>query len=329
MSFVPSVKYLKSSDGTRIYAEAVGDISNPSLVFTHGVSLSSAIFDDLFADERLLDNFYLVRGPPCSCSWFVRYDMRGHGRSDKPETMRGYESHLYASDFHAVRTAFRLDRPIFVGWSLGATVVADICAYLRPCPLSGVVFISALPYTGSGMQAVGKPEILSVIPHLLPTSTSNITQTKSLITSFVESFFGNPDRVPFSVKTSWMGMSALQPPSVTEFVFTRPQDPGPMFMEGRKGLQLLCICGANDPFVDGGAVVREMRPYFPNITEISVPGGSHAVFYDQREEVVQALLEFGRRVLGKKVTMSKRILVGKIWAGKKKFSFDHTTSPMR
>ncbi|TFK50523.1 alpha/beta-hydrolase [Heliocybe sulcata] len=318
MSFAPSIKYLRSSDGARIYAEAVGDFNKPSLVFTHGVSLSSAIFDDLFTDERLLANFYLVR-----------YDMRGHGRSDKPETMEGYESHLYASDFAAVATAFNLIKPSYPNSYFAATVVADICAHLRPCPIAGAVFISALPYIGPVMQSVGKSTILSIIPHLLPSSESNITQVKTLLTSFIDSCFGNPERVPFAVKTSWVGMAALQPPSVTEFVFTRAQDPQPMFNEGQKGLPLLCICGADDPFVDGQAVVREMKPHFPKLTDISVPGGSHAVFYDQREDVVAALLVFGAKVMGKKVTIPKRILVGKIWAAKKKFSIDQTTSPTR
>ncbi|EPQ51442.1 alpha/beta-hydrolase [Gloeophyllum trabeum ATCC 11539] len=316
MSFIPSTRYLRSSDGARIYAEAVGDSQKPSLVFTHGVSLSAAIFDDLFRDERLLDNFYLVR-----------YDMRGHGRSDKPETMEGYQSHLYADDFSAVVSAFDLVKPIFVGWSLGATVVADICANIRPLPLAGAVFISALPYIGPVMQSVGKPDILSVIPQMLPSSTASITEVKSLLARFVDSCFNDPDRVPFAVKTAWIGMTALQSPTVTGLVFSRPQDPAPLFEAGRKGLPLLCVCGAADPYVDGQAVVDEMRPHFPQLSAVSVAGGSHAVFYDQREDVVQALLEFGKKIYGKRITVTRKILVGKkIWSTRKKFSFDHVAS---
>lgn len=54
-------KYLKSSDGTTIYAEAKGDSSKPSIVFLHGFTLSAAVWDGLFDDPKLLDKFYLVR----------------------------------------------------------------------------------------------------------------------------------------------------------------------------------------------------------------------------------------------------------------------------
>lgn len=42
--------------------------------------------------------------------------MRGHGRSVKPEDMKGYTSQLYADDFEAVKKSFSLRKPIVVGW---------------------------------------------------------------------------------------------------------------------------------------------------------------------------------------------------------------------
>ena len=46
----------------------------------------------------------------------VRYDLRGHGRSDKPDDAEGYESLKFAEDFAGVKLAFGLDKPIIVGW---------------------------------------------------------------------------------------------------------------------------------------------------------------------------------------------------------------------
>lgn len=48
----------------------------------------------------------------------VRYDMRGHGRSDKPTSPDAHTSVRYAQDFSAVSRAFSLDKPVFVGWSV-------------------------------------------------------------------------------------------------------------------------------------------------------------------------------------------------------------------
>ncbi|KAJ7033427.1 hypothetical protein C8F04DRAFT_957693 [Mycena alexandri] len=98
-------KPCSSSDGTLIYAEASGNLTNPSVVFAHGFALRGIVFDKLFSDPRMLDKFYLVR-----------YDVRGNGRSGRPTAAAEYASSLYAADFSAVAKEFSLDKPVFVGW---------------------------------------------------------------------------------------------------------------------------------------------------------------------------------------------------------------------
>ena len=56
----PVCKTVRSSDDTLIYAEAIGNPKKPHVVFVHGISLSGAVFDNLFADECLLDSLYMV-----------------------------------------------------------------------------------------------------------------------------------------------------------------------------------------------------------------------------------------------------------------------------
>jgi pimeloyl-ACP methyl ester carboxylesterase len=46
----------------------------------------------------------------------VRYDMRGHGRSDKPVSEGSYDSQRYVDDFEAVSKAFNLSKPYYAGW---------------------------------------------------------------------------------------------------------------------------------------------------------------------------------------------------------------------
>lgn len=55
------VKNITSEDGTAIYADAIGDPSKPQIVFIHGLCLSGAVFDDVFADVRYSSEFYMVR----------------------------------------------------------------------------------------------------------------------------------------------------------------------------------------------------------------------------------------------------------------------------
>lgn len=56
-----TVKYLTSSDGTTIYADAVGNTEGPNMIFVHGHSLSAAVFDDIFKAEKYSQNFFFVR----------------------------------------------------------------------------------------------------------------------------------------------------------------------------------------------------------------------------------------------------------------------------
>ena len=59
----------------------------------------------------------------------VRFDLRGHGDSDKPASPEAYaDAARWADDVAAVIAAARLRRPVLVGWSLGGYVAG---AYLR------------------------------------------------------------------------------------------------------------------------------------------------------------------------------------------------------
>ena len=58
-----SSKFVTSKDGTKIWADAVGDPSKPSVVFIPGASASALVFDRQFEDPELTKNLHLVRHP--------------------------------------------------------------------------------------------------------------------------------------------------------------------------------------------------------------------------------------------------------------------------
>lgn len=60
MSFDTTSKVLTSSDGTEIYAEAVGNPLKPHVVFVHGFTLSGAVFDRIFLNAKFQESYYLV-----------------------------------------------------------------------------------------------------------------------------------------------------------------------------------------------------------------------------------------------------------------------------
>ncbi|RPD75403.1 alpha/beta-hydrolase [Lentinus tigrinus ALCF2SS1-7] len=278
------VKTPRSADGTRIHAEAVGNPRNPHVVFIHEATLCCLVYDELFQDARLTDHLYLVR-----------YDLRCHGRSGITRTAESQHSSLYASDFAAVAGAFGLHRPIIVAWGFGAAVVADICAHINPPPIAGIVYIAPLPFLGPTMTQLITPRMLGIAQTLITThDTATSGRAK---TDFVNGVVaGSACRVPDTMKAAWLGRSILQDAEVTAHVLSRTHDPVRLLELGRQGLPLLVLVGADDALVDGGAVVRELRRHFRNAETHVVPGSSHALFVDHRDEFVGLLLVFVGRL---------------------------------
>jgi pimeloyl-ACP methyl ester carboxylesterase len=251
-------------------------------VFIHGLALSGAIFDDLFTDNRLLANFYLVS-----------YDMRGFGRSDKPDTVEEHSSLLYANDFKAVCAEFKLVRPILVGWSLGATVAADVCTYLGSDFISAIIFASGLPYIGPIMNDVGTPTILGFLPGLFSEDAVLASQTRH---AFADTLFNKPEEVPLAFKWTLVGCASLLYPKVAQAALSRSQDPSALFDAGAKGVPLFMISGDADKQVRGDVTAREMLSYFPHAEVYNVQGGSHMPFYEHRDEFISQITKFSKKV---------------------------------
>ncbi|KAF8994594.1 Alpha/Beta hydrolase protein [Cyathus striatus] len=278
-------KFVTSSDGRKIHARATGNSRKPALVFIHGLALSGDIFDDLFTDERLLSNFYLVS-----------YDMRGFGRSDKPDTVEEHSSLLYANDFKAVSAEFKLIRPILVGWysrSLGAIVAADVCQYLGSDFISAIIYVSGLPYIGPIMNDVGTPVVLGFLPGLFSEDAAVASKTRH---GFVDSLFNKPEGVPLSYKWFLVGCATLLYPKVAQAALSRSQDPSALFEAGAKGVPLLMISGDADKQVRGAVTAKEMLVHFPHAEVYNVKGGSHMPFYEHREEFITQLTRFSKKV---------------------------------
>lgn len=54
-----ATELVTSSDGSTIYAEAVGDPTHPALVLVPGYTLSTMVFDKQFHDPRLRNELYM------------------------------------------------------------------------------------------------------------------------------------------------------------------------------------------------------------------------------------------------------------------------------
>src|SRR5437867_9081379 len=96
------------ANGVTLHVEAEGD--GRPIVFVHGVMMSGRFFQRQLAHVP-------------SSHRAVVPDLRGHGGSEK--VLHGHTVSNYAVDLHQLFTARRIERPVLVGWSMGAMVVYE------------------------------------------------------------------------------------------------------------------------------------------------------------------------------------------------------------
>ncbi len=156
-SVVRSVRLhtIRGGGGLELCAAEAGNPQGPALLFVHGFCQS------LQAWQKQL------QGPLAQDFHLVAMDLRGHGRSAKPEGAY-VESRLWAEDLHAAITTLGLKRPLLVGWSYGGVVIIDYLRHYGQENVAGVHFVDALTRLGKPeFFADFGPDFLQLIPGLL------------------------------------------------------------------------------------------------------------------------------------------------------------------
>lgn len=94
-----------SHNGGNIYYEIKG--KGFPIVFVHGGNMDSRIWDDqfnVFAESNRV----------------IRYDVRGFGKSERPQ-----QSYSHVEDLYVLLSHLHLDKVVFVGLSLGSRIIID------------------------------------------------------------------------------------------------------------------------------------------------------------------------------------------------------------
>ncbi|KAF7344679.1 putative oxidoreductase ephD [Mycena venus] len=216
ISAVAPGRFVTSADGTKIFAEARGNPLKPAIVFIHGFGLGAMAFNEIFDDPLWLLQVYLVR-----------YDTRGHGRSDKPTNAAAWVSQRLAEDFDAVRLILRISYPS-----------------TPPNYISGIIYDAAVPYMASIFN-VGSPAAVATVPGL--TTTTNVTQFQAAYIQFIN--LCHP-ALEWNFYLACLGDGVVQPRADAQFLFTRTQNSTGLLEAGTSGaLPLLAIFGGNDKVV--------------------------------------------------------------------------------
>ena len=119
----------------RLAAQGVAQGEAPVVVFVHGLLTDS------------LASYYFTLGPAFAAAGVdvIMYDLRGHGRSDRPAC--GYHVETFVDDLAALLAALGETRPVHVvGNSFGGTIAVGLAAWY-PELVATVTMIESEPPT--------------------------------------------------------------------------------------------------------------------------------------------------------------------------------------
>ncbi|ANH68869.1 alpha/beta fold hydrolase [Mitsuaria sp. 7] len=122
-----------SPDGVPLSVQEYGDPSGTPVIFVHGLLGSHLSWQAQ------------VGSPALQRHRLITFDLRGHGQSGKPsEPERYVEGRRWGQDLASVISASGAQRPVLVGWSLGAAVISNYLAAQGDAAVAGVVYVGGV-----------------------------------------------------------------------------------------------------------------------------------------------------------------------------------------
>ncbi|EXX75730.1 uncharacterized protein OCT59_015702 [Rhizophagus irregularis] len=203
-----SVAYtLKTSDGMTISVEERGDISKPTIIFTHGFFSNKLAWEPTFTSPDMSEKYHLVR-----------WDLRGMGDSSKDSDTDKYNDiELYAEDIKLIvdnikekKGKGKKDNPkiILVTWSTGSIVSLSYFNITGETNVDGYVSV------GNNFISFQNDNVFTEYSKLtigsIVTSHTYILILDSL-NNLIKSFTSPNNQFPQSTMNFFLGSAAYSP----------------------------------------------------------------------------------------------------------------------
>jgi N-formylmaleamate deformylase len=264
---VPATGRWVLSRGPRLHLLDYGPEGRTPLVVVPGIT-SPAISMD-----------FVVRGVTDLVRPIV-LDVRGRGLSDNGDA---YDLATYAGDVEAVVRGLRLERPILLGHSMGARIVAAVAAAGR-VGLGGTVLVDP-PMSGPGRGPY---------PTTLEAFLGQLDQARrGTDADEVAASWPRWPRREQELRARWLGSISRDAIVAThegfeseDFFATWPSVPAPTVL----------VHGGDSPVVTA-AGAEEAAKANPDAAVVAVPGTGHMVFWDDPAAALGTVRDVLRRML--------------------------------
>ncbi|MEU4492064.1 alpha/beta hydrolase [Streptomyces sp. NPDC023998] len=232
--------------------------SGATAVFLHGLVVDN------------LSSFYATLAVPAARAGhdIVLYDLRGHGRSERPPT--GYDTRTSVADLTALLTAMDLDeRPVhLIGNSYGGTLALHT-ALARPDLVAGLVLIEP-PLNGpwiENMLDTLSVAALGLEGSQVPRELASLGARKAArLTATADELLNRTSLID--------DIAAARTFTAEDFA--------------RVSCPVLAVCGEHSELVPG---VRELASHAPRCTVRILPGLGHDVLQGGTGELRRAVLD--------------------------------------
>jgi pimeloyl-ACP methyl ester carboxylesterase len=262
---------VRSADGVELAVEETGRGDGPAIVFVHGLGFSRDVWRRQL-DGELATRFHLVA-----------YDLRGHGRSSRPEDAAAYEDgRRWGEDLHAVLEATHATSAVVVGWSLGGLAIAEYLRGHGDAALGGVVFVDAVTAFAPELFTKENGKYMSAL------TASDDGARKEATERFARACFAAPP--PASELGPWLAAAGVLPASVhTAIQHMNVGEIEPAL----RGLSkpTLVVQGRSDELV-APAMARYTASIVRGARESVYEGSGHAPFVDETRRFDQELAAF-------------------------------------
>lgn len=268
--------YARGPGGLRLYFRIDGS-KGPWLVCSNGIGVSIHFWEPF---ARLMSDRYRV----------VRWDYRGHGRSDAPEDPRDISIGACADDLGAVLDELRIERPALLGHSLGTQVGFELYAR-QPSRVAALVptlgtyrrAVETFWDTESSLRAFGVfRNLVEKAPGLVsraarPMLTSGVAELLARVVGIIDpSLAPHEMMVPFMEHLVQLDLRTW----VALAEDMQRYDAGEILE--RIDVPVLAIAAERDLFTPA-RIVAEMAGRIPGAELLVIPNGSHAALIEQPE----------------------------------------------